>query len=220
MICAGWAVSTGRDSKHESINTLRDTTAALSRYGSGCHVMAFVLADQQQWLSENQNKDEEKAPFAFKEFYNFKAMRDAVNDDTADYFMWEKFTTKPYHDSGEVKSIGEITPSWPAFLFAAHTDLLKENIEGLKKVLSVIQTATTEFRQDEDTATKSIVDSFEYQKEDVSAWLKTVRYPTDHFEVSRQALEDTIKTLGKAGVVDSSKMDPASCCAVSVARLV
>ena len=29
-----------------------------------------------------------------------------------DVFMWETFTTKPFHDSGEVKRVGDITTPW------------------------------------------------------------------------------------------------------------
>ncbi|GAN07841.1 periplasmic binding protein-like II [Mucor ambiguus] len=191
-----WALSAGKNSKHDSIDTLHKTNVAISRYGSGSHIMAFVLADQREWLK----KDEK--PFDFTVLNNFKAMRDAVNDGSCDYFMWETFTTKPYHDSGEVKRIGQITPPWPAFMFAAHTDLLNADKDGLKKVLGATQRATQLFmEQKEDESVKHVMRILEYPEEDVRRWFKTVHYASNHQQVSRKALDVTLSTLLKADVV-------------------
>jgi ABC-type nitrate/sulfonate/bicarbonate transport system substrate-binding protein len=158
--------------------------------------MAFVLADQRGWL----RKDEK--PFDFTVLNNFKAMRDAVNDGSSDYFMWETFTTKPYHDSGEIKRIGQITPPWPAFLFAAHTDLLASNKEDLKRVLSAIQRATQLFmNQKEDESVKLVMRILEYPEGDVRRWFKTVHYAANHQQVSCNALNITLNTLLDADVV-------------------
>ncbi|KAI7904967.1 uncharacterized protein BX663DRAFT_501197 [Cokeromyces recurvatus] len=187
-----WALSTGKNARYTSIDSLNKTNVAISRYGSGSHIMAFVLADQQDWQEQ---------PFEFTVLNNFKAMRDAVNDGTSDFFMWERFTTKPYHDSGEVKKIGSITPDWPAFMFAAHTDILRDNVEVFQKVLKAINHATREFVEQQDESVKLIMKMLKYPEEDVREWFKTVHYATDHKQVSRQALEITLKTLLKADVV-------------------
>uniref|UniRef100_A0A1C7N5C2 Ca3427-like PBP 2 domain-containing protein n=1 Tax=Choanephora cucurbitarum TaxID=101091 RepID=A0A1C7N5C2_9FUNG len=191
-----WALSAGKHSQHDSIDTLCNTNVAISRYGSGSHIMAFVLADQRKWL------EKDKKPFDFTALNNFKAMRDAVNDGTCDYFMWETFTTKPYHDSGEVKRIGQITPPWPAFLFAAHTDLLASDTEGLTRVLHAIQQATTLFMdQKQDESVKHVMRILDYPEEDVRRWFETVHYAPQHQQVSRDALKVTLSTLLKADVI-------------------
>ncbi|KAI8973196.1 hypothetical protein BDF20DRAFT_914679 [Mycotypha africana] len=193
-----WALSAGKNSNHSSIDNLHKTNVAISRYGSGSHIMAFVLANQQHWLKNNEK------PFDFTVLNNFKAMRDAVNDGTSDFFMWETFTTKPYHDSGEVKRIGEITPQWPAFMFAAHTDLLRDNNrkQALLEVLQSIQKATALFiQQKEDESIKRVMDNLDYDEQDVRAWFKTVSYAKNHRHVSTEALQVTLETLEKADVV-------------------
>lgn len=53
--------------------------------------MSFVLAEERAWLEEN---GEGKEPFEFVVCDTFKRLRDAVNEDRADAFMWEYFTTK------------------------------------------------------------------------------------------------------------------------------
>lgn len=189
----GWAISTGKDSKHGSIDTLDKATVAISRFGSGSHIMAYVLADQQGWLA--QSKD----PFQFQALSNFQAMRDAVNSSACDFFMWETFTTKPYHDSGEVKRIGQITPPWPAFLFAAHVDV---DMTAVQRILKAVQLASTIFMAQKDGASiKRVIDILGYDEADVRNWFKTVRYAQDMTQVSRRALEVTGSTLVKAGVL-------------------
>jgi hypothetical protein len=158
--------------------------------------MAYVLADQREWLK----KDEQ--PFEFTVRNDFKSMRDGVNDGSSDYFMWETFTTKPYHDSGEIKRIGQITPPWPAFMFAAHVDLLKNHSDDLVKVLTAIRKATQVFMEQKgDESIKRVMRILEYPEEDVRRWFKTVHYAEDSQQVSRSAIKVTLSTLLNAGVV-------------------
>ncbi|OAD68938.1 hypothetical protein PHYBLDRAFT_127300 [Phycomyces blakesleeanus NRRL 1555(-)] len=216
-----WAISTGAESKHRSIDTLSKSDAAISRIGSGSHIMAYVLADQQGWLNNNNNKTATGEPFDFTVLNNFKAMRDAVNDLSSDFFMWETFTTKPYHDSGEVKRIGQITPPWPAFLFAAHTDLLESsNSDQIKQAILAIQKATELFiDQKENESVERIMSILDYPEQDVRSWFKTVHYAADPTLVSRQAIQVTVSTLIKAGVIERPGPAPEDVCDLKVAHL-
>jgi hypothetical protein len=67
---------------------------------SGSYVMAYVLADQHNWLASSSSKKEE--PFSIVPSGDFAALRKAVRQQptTADFFMWEHFTTKAYWDNG------------------------------------------------------------------------------------------------------------------------
>jgi hypothetical protein len=50
--------------------------------------MGYVLADQQGWLSP------QSSPYAdFVVLQTFVNLRNAVNDGTADFFMWEHFVS-------------------------------------------------------------------------------------------------------------------------------
>ncbi|KAJ8663115.1 hypothetical protein O0I10_001292 [Lichtheimia ornata] len=213
-----WAISTGSQSKHGSIDTLNHSKVAISRYGSGSHIMAYVLADQQGWLEGNNNNESDV--FGFNVLNNFQAMRDSVNDNSSDFFMWETFTTKPYHDSGEVRRIGQITPPWPAFLFAAHVDLLQNHAADLQRTLKAIQKATDLFvAQKEDTSVQLVMNILNYKEEDVRNWFKTVSYAKDHSHVSSRALQVTVSTLIKAGVVNAPGPSPETLCDLQVAVL-
>ncbi|RUP45196.1 hypothetical protein BC936DRAFT_148496 [Jimgerdemannia flammicorona] len=162
--------------------------------------MAFVVADQQGWLDPAAATE----PFnRFESLQNFKAMRDAVNGEQADFFMWETFMTKPYHDSGELKRLGEITPPWPAFSIAARRDLIARKGEDLRRALAAVDQATALFVAERDgRSVDLVVERLGHDREDVRSWFKTVSYPAKSVGVSRAALEVTLETLRKAGVVE------------------
>ncbi|CAO3621807.1 unnamed protein product [Cunninghamella blakesleeana] len=209
-----WAISTGKESRHNSIDTLQKSNCGISRIGSGSQIMAYVLADQQGWLDSN-NKEE---PMNFQVLHNFKAMRDAVNDNSSDFFMWELFTTKPYHDSKEVRCIGQITPPWPAFLFAAHTDVL--DAPELPHILKSIQKATELFIEQKDKESiEHIIRILDYKEEDVKNWFKTVSYAKDHSAISERALQVTISTLQKSGVIGEKGPEVTDLCELKVGHL-
>ena len=67
---------------------------SVSRPNSGSHLMAYVLASQHGWDPQT---------LRFETKGSFQNLRDSVNDGSSDAFMWEIFTTKPFHDSGEVR---------------------------------------------------------------------------------------------------------------------
>lgn len=84
-----WAIVTGRN--RDDINTVDDLRqhrrVGVSRIGSGSHIMAFVLAQQQGWLQ--QTKDYKKEGLTLVPLGPFKDLRNGVTSSTADFFMWE-----------------------------------------------------------------------------------------------------------------------------------
>lgn len=112
-----WAISTGAESRIENVEELRYQKIGISRLGSGSHLMSCVLASQRGWQQEDLHYEIEGS---------FKQLRESVNAQRTQAFMWETFTTKPFHDSHEVKRIGEITTPWSCFLIAS-----KQEVGGL-----------------------------------------------------------------------------------------
>lgn len=93
-----WAISVGKEANVTSVEDLKSKKFGISRVQSGSHLMAYVLANQRGW-----NED-----LTFEVKGSFENLRNSVNDKSTDAFMWETFTTKPFHDSGEIKRIGEV----------------------------------------------------------------------------------------------------------------
>jgi len=192
-----WAISAGAASQHQDVHSLRKGTIGVSRIGSGSHIMSYVLADQKGWLSP------EEPPFKFTILKDFKGLRDGVNSGAADAFMWEQFTTKPYHDKEEVKRIGHITTPWPAFLLAVRTEVLEQDPEIIKRLMVGISESCALFIKEKETGQSIdyVANTYGQKVEDVKAWFQTVKYPDDCTHVSKDVLSNCVQTLIKAGVL-------------------
>src|SRR5690606_27747475 len=44
-----WGIHVGANSPHQSLNDIKGTKAAISRYGSGSHLMAYINAQNNNW---------------------------------------------------------------------------------------------------------------------------------------------------------------------------
>ena len=82
-------------------NPSLDSRYAVSRMGSGSHLMALVAARQRG------APDPE-----FEVVGDLQGARKALKNKEADLFMWEKFTTKPLVDSGEWSRVAEVPTPW------------------------------------------------------------------------------------------------------------
>lgn len=166
---------------------------------SGSYVMAYVLADQQNWLSKDSK------PFTMVPSGAFAALRTAVRQQptTADFFMWEHFTTKAYWDNGELKRIGEIYTPWPSWMIAARDP----SDPALQTLAEKLNSGVQYFLEHEEEAVKHITSTMEYSEEDAREWLKTVEFTRDVRGVDPGVVGKTVGILRKAGVLDEKAGD-------------
>lgn len=197
-----WAINKGKENTTiSSMADLKGKKVGVSRIGSGSYVMSFVLADQQGWLQEPSSQ----SPSPFSEFVtlnNFKELRDGVNGGKADFFMWETFTSKRYHDSGEIAKVGEINTPWSSWMIVTRdpTDRRTEDLaEKLNHGISY-------FNEHRDEAVDYISTELDYSKEDADEWIKTVKFADDVRGVDPGVVKDTVDTLGKARVLDEGEV--------------
>ncbi|KAF8959505.1 hypothetical protein BDZ97DRAFT_1837445 [Flammula alnicola] len=127
-----WAVITGTKSKFNSISDLKGTTLGISRNGSGSQTMAYVMALQQGWPTED---------LKFQINNDIRGLINSVNDGTTSAFMWEWFTTKPFVDAGEARFIGSVPTPWPSCR---------------QRILGGLTTYVTEFNSEESRAKKNV----------------------------------------------------------------
>lgn len=158
--------------------------------------MGFVLAD-----SFGGIKSPGQPPFTVVPLHTFQKLREAVNDGTADFFMWEHFTSKRYFDSGEIVRIGEIYTPWSSWKIAAvdaEDDRLRDLFEKLNQGVEY-------FLSHPEEAVGYISTELDYSEEDARDWLKTVRFSQNVRGVRRDVVTKTIEILEKAGVVEKEK---------------
>lgn len=203
-----WAISTG--AKREDVTAvegLEGGKMGVSRIGSGSYVMGFVLADTHNWLSPpsptttttTTSSSSASAPFDIIPLQTFSKLREAVNDRTADFFMWEHFTSKRYYDNGEIKRIGEIYTPWPSWHIVARPDVVGD--ERMEEALEKLNLGIKYFGEHQVEAVEYISTELDYSAEDAREWLKTVKFAEDVSGVRASVVQETVTVLKKAGVL-------------------
>ena len=100
-----WGVHVSAGSALKSMADLGpDVRYAISRMGSGSHLMACVDAHSRKL---------DPSSLALEVVGSLDGARQSLRAGQADVFLWEKYTTKFLVDSGEWRRIGEVPTPWP-----------------------------------------------------------------------------------------------------------
>eukprot|EP01147_Barroeca_monosierra_P007994 gene7994-10055_t len=203
-----WAISTGVTSSINDVEDLRNGKFGISRMGSGSQLMAYVLAIQRGW-----NTDE----ISFEVKGDINCLCDGVNDQSTDAFLWETFTTKPYHDKGVVRRIGDITTPWPCFMLAAKSSIIDERLSEIQSCLSAVHEAALLFHEDKMMPTQ-IAEKYGLQLADATKWYNNVDIAASRF-VSEAALEKAVEALKVCKRIPSTSYDVSTFIDIRVAEL-
>ena len=166
--------------------------------------MSYVLADQKDWLSPSGGN-----PFVPYPLNTFELLRRGVNKGFIDFFLWEHFTCRRYHETGEIYRIGEIYSPWSSWKIVAR----EPSDQRLGSVLNSIDQGIAYFNLHHDEAVQYISTALPYSTEDARSWLKTVEFAKSVRMVDESVISKTIAALRKANVLDSEP-DPRSMIAV------
>jgi ABC-type nitrate/sulfonate/bicarbonate transport system substrate-binding protein len=174
-----WGIHVAANSIYQTVEDIKGMKAAISRYGSGSHLMAYINAQNQQW---NLEKD-----LNFEVIENLEGAVKGLSEGRADYFLWEKFTTKPLVDNGTFRRIGNCPSPWPCFVIAATDDVLKNNPDVIKTILDIINNTTSEFK-DIPSIDLTIANRYKQELSDVQEWLGLTAWSQS--QINEQTLND------------------------------
>lgn len=187
-----WGIHVGKASAFQAIDDIQGTKAAISRFGSGSHLMAHVHALHQNWDTDT---------LKFEVINNLEGAVEALTNGTADYFMWEHFTTKPLVDNGTFRRLGDCPTPWPCFVIAATEHFIRTNTGVLKHLLEVINTYTREFKQIP-SIDRTLANQYGQHLDDIKEWLSKTRWSQRQIDLNSIALVS--ETLKKLNLLDSS----------------
>ena len=161
-----WGIHVAAKSKYKKLSDLKETIVAISRLGSGSQLMAYVNAKNQGWKTDS---------LQFEIINTIDGAVTALTSETADYFMWEHFMTKPLVDQGIFRRIADCPTPWPCFVIAIRDEILNNNPEALKKVLQIINRTTSEFKEIP-SIDKTLASKFHQKIEDIQEWLSVTEW--------------------------------------------
>jgi ABC-type nitrate/sulfonate/bicarbonate transport system substrate-binding protein len=185
-----WGIHVAAKSNYRTMGDLKGKTAAISRYGSGSHLMAYVNAQGQTWDTKE---------LKFEVVDNLDGAVDSLTNGRADYFMWERFTTKPLVDQGVFRRIADCPTPWPCFVIAATDKFISENPGTLAHILETINMYTSGFKQIP-SIDRTLANRYKQQLEDIKHWLSLTQW--GHGNIGKQNLELVQNTLKDLKLID------------------
>tara|TARA_R110000796_G_scaffold88850_4_gene191909 strand:- start:68214 stop:69068 length:855 start_codon:yes stop_codon:yes gene_type:complete len=190
-----WGIHVAAESDYYQISDLKNKKAAISRFGSGSHLMAYLLAKKENWDTDS---------LKFEVINNLDGAISALTHKKADYFMWERFTTKPQVDNGTFRRIDDCPTPWPCFVIAATDKFISENKNILQHILEVINLYTEEFKNIP-SIDKTLSNAYNQKLEDIREWIIITQWSQSKFNAS--TLKKVQETLFNLKLIDK-KLQP------------
>lgn len=161
-----WGIHVSALSSYQKPEDLKGKKVAISRYGSGSHLMAFVNAQNQGWNPSD---------LQFVVVNTLDGAVQALTEGSADYFMWERFMTKPIVDKGIFRRIADCPTPWVSFVIVVRNEVLENHAQTINSVLRIINQTTTEFKQIP-SIDKTLSVRYNQKLEDIQEWLKLTQW--------------------------------------------
>jgi ABC-type nitrate/sulfonate/bicarbonate transport system substrate-binding protein len=193
-----WGIHVAADSSFKKIVDVRGRRYAISRNGSGSHLIAIVDASERGWETDDMN---------FVKVGGLTGAREALPNGDADAFLWERYMTQPYVENGEFRRIGERIAPWPAFVVAVRDDILAKRAVEIRNVFEVIE-AECETLMANPEASELIAARYELEPDEARKWFAHVRWHIG-FDEPTEDLERVIGYLEQVGIVDTIGAKPA-----------
>jgi ABC-type nitrate/sulfonate/bicarbonate transport system substrate-binding protein len=196
----GWGIFTGAKSQFYSVYNRLPKKYAISKLGSGSHLMAMIHAEQ---------RGEKITAEDLIEVRSIDGATQSLAKNESQIFYWERYTTKPHVENGTLRMIGEFSAPWSSFLIVASDAALAKKREGIKKILAVINEESKSFI----TSPLSITllqQRFNMSEIDARTWLQSTEWSRD-YTVRLLGLENAKQALMKIGSV-SAELDIKQLC--------
>lgn len=185
-----WGIFTGINNPLEFYGQIYEKKYAISRFGSGSHLMPIVDA-----IYKKKKIDDDQ----FVVIKNLDGALTSLANLETDVFYWEKYTTKPYVDKGLLKCLGEFVTPWPCFVIAASEKALKEKSVALTQMLKTIYFINKQFMTSID-AVEEVSKRYDQQIEDVDNWFHSTEWTSER-TISRKMIASVNYTLRKSGII-------------------
>jgi sulfonate transport system substrate-binding protein len=196
-----WGIHVPAGSRVRAVNDLQGARYAISRKGSGSHLIAFVHARAEGWRVNG---------LSLVTVGNLEGAVDAFAAGTADVFFWEKFMTKPLVDAGKFRRVGEFKAPWPAFVLCAQRTMHRDQRVALERAIELVLEEARALRARPD-APQLIAERYGLAAPDVAEWLETTRW-SERPAIATDDVAPACMALGSLGVLPRV-VDAAECIA-------
>jgi sulfonate transport system substrate-binding protein len=192
-----WGVHVPANSILFRASDLKGVPFAISRKGSGSHLMAMLYAEQLGWRPEEQD---------LVVVNNMEGAAERMRTGQPIVFLWETYVTSRYVDAGVMRRVDEIRGDWPGFVIVAREDFLHSNGSLIEKALAVLRGEVQELKNDP-RSVELVMRNAGFNEALAQQWLKHVQWSVGSTEPS--SIKGLTATLRGLGLVErASTADP------------
>ena len=124
---------------------------------------------------------------------------EALTNEKADYFMWERYMTKPLVDKGIFRRLGDCLTPWPSFVIVATDDLIEKQPEIIERVLKIINVKTSGFKESSNIK-ETLANRFRQKKEDIEQWISRTEWSQE--PITEEVLNNIQNQLLELAIID------------------
>ena len=186
-----WGIHTGVQSRHIDPNAIGPIKYAVSRMGSGSHLMALV--DRMQRGLSLQDA-------SWELIQNLDGARTSLQKNESDYFLWEKNMTAPYVYNGELRRIGECPTPWPSVVITI-SNAARDRIKNFDGMYRALEKAVAFIQQLPDPA-QTIASIYDIKIEDARDWYTRIVWAINK-QLSTTDFDFTANALVEAGILNT-----------------
>jgi sulfonate transport system substrate-binding protein len=186
-----WGIHTGAHSSLQSLSDILGKRFAISRFGSGSHLMAIVQALLNSWPLDHMN---------WLEVKNLDGAKKALVANEADVFLWERFMTKPLVDEGSFRLLGLLPTPWSSFVLVVREDFLEEHKKTVTQISSELLALQKHIKEGKELS-KVLASRYGLQHQDVLTWLDQTTWEHENL-LPEQEIEAVSECLLRAGVLE------------------
>lgn len=191
-----WGIHVPYKSDIQKVDQLENQTFAISREGSGSHLMSYVRASQENWDTDK---------------LKFKVVGDvygglwALENNEAQAFLWEKYTTFPFTEQKKCRYIDEVITPWPCFVIAVRAEIYEKYKDELAKMCQIVSDRALELKKNEN-AVDLISWRYNLRHGQVENWLNETDWNYNGVEYPL-AFEKTVSYLLKLNLLQHSEAE-------------
>ncbi|MFP2994525.1 substrate-binding domain-containing protein [Spongiivirga sp. MCCC 1A20706] len=186
-----WGIHVAANSSFKREEQLEGRTIAISRFGSGSHLMAYLHAQDQEWDTDHLD---------FQIVNNINGAVENLVNGSADYFLWEQFTTKPLVDKGTFRRVGIKNTPWPCFVIAVREEVLEKESIAIKNMIDTINNCTQDFKNIP-SIDVTLANRYEQQLEDIQQWLSQTWWSDN--QLKKNELKKIVDKLNDLKLIDN-----------------
>lgn len=163
-----WGVHVPARSELREGSDLRGVRYAISRLGSGSHIMAMIHAERLGWRPAETD---------LVVVHSMRGAAERMQHGPPVIFLWETYVTASYVDQGIMRRVDELRAPWPGFVIVAREQFLHDHGTLIHRALEVLH-HEVETRKRGPHLVDLVMENAGFPEARAKEWLKHVHWST------------------------------------------